>query len=48
MVSIALYNHVEAMAYGEAHLLAAGLTLFAFAVLLAVYGLNRRFETPRL
>lgn len=48
VVSIALYNHVEAMAYGEAHLLAAVLTLFALAVLLAVYGLNRRFETPRL
>jgi molybdate transport system permease protein len=48
VVSIALYNHVEAMAYGEAHLLAAMLTLFALAVLLAVYGLNRRFETPRL
>jgi molybdate transport system permease protein len=48
VVSIALYNHVEAMAYGEAHLLAAMLTLFALAVLLAVYGLNRRFATPRL
>lgn len=48
VVSIALYNHVEAMAYGEAHLLAAMLTLFALAMLLAVYGLNRRFETPRL
>lgn len=48
VLSIALYNHVEALEYGRAHLLAAGLLAFSLAVLLAVYSLNRRFETPRL
>ncbi len=48
VLSIALYNHVEAMEYAEAHTLAAGLLVFSFAVLIAVYSLNRRFEAPRL
>ncbi len=48
VLSIALYNHVEALEYGRAHALAAGLLAFSFLVLLVVYSLNRRFETPRL
>jgi molybdate transport system permease protein len=48
VVSIAIYNHVEALEYGSAHLLAGGLTAFGFAVLLTVYALGRRFEVPRL
>ena len=48
VLSIALYNHVEALQYAEAHTLAAGLLVFSFTVLIAVYSLNRRFETPRL
>ncbi len=48
VLSIALYNHVEALEYAEAHALAAGLLVFSFAVLIAVYSLNRRFEAPRL
>ena len=48
VLSIALYNHVEALQYTEAHFLAAILLLFSFSALLAVYALNRRFETPRL
>ena len=48
VLSIALYNHVEALEYAEAHTLAAGLLVFSFAVLIAVYSLNRRFEAPRL
>ena len=48
VLSIALYNHVEALEYAEAHTLAAGLLIFSFAVLIAVYSLNRRFEAPRL
>lgn len=42
VVSIAIYEHVETLRYGEAHVLAGGLLLFSFAVLLLVYGLNRR------
>ncbi len=48
VISIALYNHVEALEYTEAHVLAALLLIFCFTVLLVVYSLNRRFETPRL
>jgi molybdate transport system permease protein len=48
VLSIALYNHVEALEYTEAHVLAAVLLVFSFSVLFAVYALSRRFETPRL
>jgi molybdate transport system permease protein len=48
VLSIALFNHVEALEYAEAHLLAALLLAFSFGVLITVYALNRRFETPRL
>jgi molybdate transport system permease protein len=48
VLSIAIYNEVEALQYGAAHALAAGMLIFSFAVLLAVYALGRRFETPRL
>ena len=48
VLSIALYNNVEALEYGRAHTLAGGLLAFSLAVLLVVYSLNRRFETPRL
>ena len=43
VVSIAIYEHVETLRYGEAHVLAAVLLAFTFAVLLVVYGLNRRY-----
>jgi molybdate transport system permease protein len=48
VVSIALYNHVEALEYDAAHVLAAGLLIFSFAALLAIYAMSRRFEAPRL
>lgn len=48
VLSIALYNHVEALEYTQAHIMAGGLLLFSFVVLVTVYSLNRRFETPRL
>ena len=37
VVSVQIYNHVEAMEYNEAHWLAGGLLLFSFSVLLALY-----------
>ncbi len=43
VVSIAIYEHVETLRYAEAHVLAAGLLAFSFAVLLIVYTLNRRY-----
>jgi molybdate transport system permease protein len=47
VVSIAIYDHVEALEYAEAHLLAGVLLAFSFLVLLAVFALNRR-RTPRV
>jgi molybdate transport system permease protein len=43
VVSIAIYEDVETLNYGEAHALSAGLLLFSFLVLLTVYIVNRRF-----
>ena len=37
VISIAIYEHVETLNYGEAHALSAGLLVFAFAVLMFVY-----------
>ncbi|QYZ65769.1 MAG: molybdenum ABC transporter permease [Gammaproteobacteria bacterium (ex Lamellibrachia satsuma)] len=44
VLSIAIYDHVEALEYGHAHWLAGGLLLLSFLLLLAVYVLNRRFK----
>lgn len=46
VVSIAIYDHVEALEYGSAHVLALGMLAFSFLVLLVVYALNRAFEAP--
>ena len=37
VLSMAIYNHVEAMEYTPAHGLAGGLLVFSFAVLLALH-----------
>jgi molybdate transport system permease protein len=37
VLSVAIYNHVEAVEYGAAHLLAGGMVLFSFIVLLSLY-----------
>jgi molybdate transport system permease protein len=47
VLSIAIYDHVEAMEYGQAHLLAGGLLVLSFAMLLIVYFFNRRFSIMR-
>jgi molybdate transport system permease protein len=44
VVSISIYDHVEALEYGQAHVLSASLLLFSFVLLLIVYGANRRFS----
>jgi molybdate transport system permease protein len=36
VLSVAIYDHVEAMEYGQAHWLAGGLLLFSFLVLLSL------------
>jgi molybdate transport system permease protein len=40
VVSVLIYDHVEALEYGQAHWLAGGMLLFSFIVLLALYTLN--------
>ena len=42
VASIAIYDHVESLDYGQAHGLSLALLLLSFALLLAIYGLNRR------
>lgn len=41
VISIAIYDHVETLEYGQAHTLSALLLGFSFLVLLLVYTLNR-------
>ena len=40
VVSVQIYDYVEALEYAHAHWLAGGLMVFSFAVLLALYMLN--------
>jgi molybdate transport system permease protein len=39
-LSVQIYDHVEALEYAQAHWMAAGMVVFSFAVLLALYLLN--------
>ncbi len=47
VLSIAIYDHVETLEYGQAHLLSAGLLIFSFGVLLLVAVVNRRHAGAR-
>ncbi len=47
VISIAIYDHVESLEYTQAHLLSAALLVLSFLMLMAVYGLNRRFSVLR-
>jgi len=47
VLSIAIYDHVEAMEYGQAYILAGGLLILSFIMLLVVYIFNRRFSIMR-
>ncbi len=42
VVSTLIYNHVEALRFGDAHVLAAALVAVSFAILILVYAVNRR------
>lgn len=48
VLSIAIYDHVEALEYTQAHWLAGGLLVASFLMLLIVYSLNHRFTVVRL
>jgi len=47
VLSIAIYDHVESMDYAQAHLLAGGLLLTSFVMLIFVYLFNRHFSILR-
>ena len=42
VLSVAIYDHVEALEYTQAHWLAAGMLAFSFFILLALYLVNGR------
>jgi len=44
VLSVAIYDHVETLEYGQAHILSAGMVGFAFVVLLLLYLLNGRLH----
>ena len=44
VLSIAIYDHVEALEYGQAHWLSAALLISSFLVLLMIYSGNRRIK----
>lgn len=44
VLSIAIYDHVETLEYDQAHLLAGGMLLFSFLVLLTLYFVNGRLS----
>jgi len=41
VVSVQIYDHVEALEYTQAHWLSGGMVVFSFLVLMALYTLNR-------
>lgn len=46
VLSMAIYNHVEAFDYANAHWLAGGMLVFSFAVLLALYSQGWARQQP--
>ncbi|WDE08875.1 molybdate ABC transporter permease subunit [Thalassomonas viridans] len=45
VVSVQIYDHVEALEYAQAHALAAGMVIFSFVVLLGLYSFQRKQAT---
>ena len=45
VISVQIYDHVEALNYGQAHTLSGLMVAFAFVALLALYGLRRRGDS---
>jgi molybdate transport system permease protein len=48
VVSVQIYDHVEAMEYAEAHWLAGAMVVFSFLVLLALYTFNPNKSRPAM
>lgn len=47
VISLAIYDHVEALEYDQAHVLSAGMLVFSFAVLFLLNFLNQPRRKPR-
>lgn len=48
VVSVAIYDHVEALAYSDAHGLAGAMIAFSFVVLMVLYGSQRRRRSANM
>lgn len=48
VLSMAIFDHVEAYEYGEAHVLAAGTLIFSFVVLLTLYWRTDQRQTEKI
>jgi molybdate transport system permease protein len=46
VLSIAIYDYVESLQWAQAHILAAGMLLFSFAVILTMMVLEKRIARP--
>ena len=46
VLSVAIYDHVEASEFADAHRLAAGMVVFALVVLVTLYAVNRPRREP--
>jgi molybdate transport system permease protein len=44
VLSVAIYDHVETLEYDQAHMLAAGMLVFSFVVLMTLYMVNGRIS----
>lgn len=44
VLSVAIYDHVEALAYPEAHRIAAGMLLFSFLILVFMYSTRKQIR----
>lgn len=47
VVSVQIYDHVEALEYTQAHWLSGGMMLFSFLVLIGLYTFNSKRQTTR-
>jgi molybdate transport system permease protein len=48
VLSIAIYDNVEALEYSQAHILSGGLLVLSFVLLMIIYGVNRKFTVGNL
>ncbi|TQV87206.1 molybdate ABC transporter permease subunit [Aliikangiella coralliicola] len=48
VISVQIYDHVEAMEYTQAHWLSAGMIIFSFIVLTMVYLFNNKKSTSKI